>query len=90
MRVAITGGSGFIGHHVAALTLVEGHDVVVVDHAQCAAPGAIVRLVDITDAEALAGALADCDVVRRRSSMTGSGVNWPHLGDEKGNREPER
>ena len=58
MRIALTGGAGFIGAHVAKAYLQAGHEVVIVDdlsrgHAENLPQGITLHRVDITDAEAL-------------------------------------
>jgi UDP-glucose 4-epimerase len=60
MRVAVTGGGGFIGSHVVDHLLAAGHEVLVVDvGAQWRNPVAEYRSADILDSEALADAFAD-------------------------------
>ncbi len=58
MKIALTGGAGFIGAHVAKAYLQAGHEVVVVDDlsrgpAENLPEGVRLHRVDITDAEAL-------------------------------------
>lgn len=72
-RVAVTGGCGFIGSHLADRLVVEGHDVVIVDNLSTGqlkfAEGALasgnVSLVraDVKDIEALVEAFAGCEEV---------------------------
>lgn len=54
MRVAITGGTGFVGRHLAERLQHDGHEIVVVSRRTG---------VEIDDVEALAAAFADCDAV---------------------------
>lgn len=64
MRVAITGGCGFIGSHVVDQLLAAGHDVVVVDPARgWRNPAADYRQVDLFDQPDLAAALDGADAV---------------------------
>lgn len=67
MKIAITGGTGFVGRHLAERLAADGHKVVVVGRRPRA--GALVSgnvtlvQADITDEAALAAAFAGCDAV---------------------------
>ena len=68
--VAVTGGTGFVGRHLAARLVAAGHDVVVVargerDGGWDRAGLRGVRLIhaDVADVDALAAAFAGCDAV---------------------------
>ena len=64
MRVAVTGGGGFIGSHVVDHLVSAGHEVVVVDlAARWRNPAADYRAVDLFDQQGMAGALTDCQAV---------------------------
>ncbi|WP_235528158.1 NAD-dependent epimerase/dehydratase family protein, partial [Plantibacter sp. Leaf171] len=54
MRIAITGGTGFVGRHLAERLQGDGHEAVIVSRRTG---------VDIDDTEALATAFAGCDAV---------------------------
>lgn len=53
MRIAITGGTGFVGSHLATRLRSEGHEVVAIGR----------RIATIDDVEALARAFEGCDAV---------------------------
>jgi uncharacterized protein YbjT (DUF2867 family) len=61
MKVAVTGGSGFVGSHLASRLTADG--VGVVSIARGVRPGAGVLHAAIDDVDALANAFAGCDAV---------------------------
>ncbi len=63
MKVAVTGGSGFIGSHVVDKLVAAGHRVVVIDKNPPTRPGATFKEVDIADLPGLVRATAGCDAV---------------------------
>ncbi|MCU1263908.1 MAG: nucleoside-diphosphate sugar epimerase [Acidobacteria bacterium] len=69
MRIAITGGTGFIGGHLAQRLAAEGHEVVLLGRGKRAAKDAEVgtraRFVcaDLSSVDSLTNAFAGCDVV---------------------------
>ncbi|MEA2645521.1 MAG: hypothetical protein QOE92_604 [Chloroflexota bacterium] len=70
MRIAVTGGTGFVGRHLAEALLAGGHEVVLIargvddrDPEARGLPGAQFRTASVTDENALAEALDGCDVV---------------------------
>jgi len=70
MRIAITGGTGFVGGHLATALVDEGHEVVVVArgvdrrHASASRPAGITFVrADVTNLGALATAFRDCHAV---------------------------
>jgi UDP-glucose 4-epimerase len=64
MRVAVTGGCGFIGSHVVDQLVLAGHDVVVVDPVRgWRNPAADYRQADLFDQPALTAALAGVQAV---------------------------
>ena len=73
MRVLVTGGAGFIGSHTVDLLLARGYEVSILDSLQervhpngppSYLPNDAELVVgDVSDRDALAGALEDCDVV---------------------------
>ena len=64
MRALVTGGTGFLGAHLANALAAAGHEVRTLDLNPPEAPGAheFVRA-DVRDAEAVASAVRGCDVV---------------------------
>jgi uncharacterized protein YbjT (DUF2867 family) len=69
MRIAITGGTGFIGGHLAQRLAVEGHEVVLLGRSRRAAETATAAAAthfvtaDLSSVALLAGAFAGCDAV---------------------------
>jgi len=68
MRIAITGGAGFIGSHVAGLCVERGHDVIVIDDLSVGRLGNVPTDIpfvhaDIRDTAAVTTALTGCEVV---------------------------
>jgi putative NADH-flavin reductase len=64
MRVAVIGASGRTGKTTVARALAAGHDVVAVVRTASSAPdGAVVKIADARDVDALTNALTGCDAV---------------------------
>jgi NADH dehydrogenase len=70
MRIAITGGTGFVGRHLAPALTAGGHEVVLIargvdnrDVATRSRPGVTVIAAGVNNQEALTRALAGCDAV---------------------------
>jgi NADH dehydrogenase len=61
MRIAITGGSGFVGSHLGAALKSEGIEVVAIARGQREGTGVVRASID--DVEALAAAFAGCDAI---------------------------
>jgi dTDP-L-rhamnose 4-epimerase len=85
VKVVVTGGAGFIGSHVTDELLARGADVVVVDSLSPAAhssapayldPQVDLRVVDLTDEDALATAVGDADAVSHQAARVGLGVDF--------------
>jgi nucleoside-diphosphate-sugar epimerase len=74
MRALVTGGAGFIGSHLADALLARGDEVVVLDNLSTGkrdnVPGGA-KLVegDVADPEAVAGAIAGCEVVFHQAAL---------------------
>ncbi len=62
-RIAITGGSGFIGSHVVDRMIASGHDAMVLDIRPPHRPDVAYREVDVLDLGAVVQATRDCNVV---------------------------
>ena len=95
-HVLVTGGAGFIGSHVTAALVADGHSVSVVDSAHRAAhrvplpphiAGAPVSIVDLRDREAVSRSLRGVDIVVHQAAMVGMGVDLDDLPDYVGNND---
>jgi len=95
MRVALTGGAGFVGGAVAGRLCADGHDVLVLDslradvHAdrgaaareRLEAVGAGLTVGDVRDPEAVARALHHADAVVHLAAKVGLGVDIGDMDD---------
>jgi UDP-glucose 4-epimerase len=63
MKIAITGGAGFIGSHVVDHLVAAGHSVVVVDSRPPHRPDVEFAPADLRDLESLVAATRGCDVI---------------------------
>ena len=70
MKVAITGGTGFVGRHFAQLIVAEGHEVALIARGQDRRDRSVEQMtnarivhVDVANVDALATAFAGCDAV---------------------------
>ncbi|CAN5555027.1 NAD(P)H-binding protein [soil metagenome] len=70
MKVAITGGTGFVGRHLATTLTEQGHEVVIIsrgidnrDLAARSLPNSIFAAIGTSDVESLTAAFKDCDAV---------------------------
>jgi dTDP-L-rhamnose 4-epimerase len=90
VRVLLTGGAGFIGRHVLAILLDNGHDVRVLDslrpdvHADAGwrpQTGVDLQIGDVRDPAAVDTALRAVDAVIHLAAKVGLGVSVADLGD---------
>ncbi|WP_235486285.1 NAD-dependent epimerase/dehydratase family protein, partial [Frankia sp. AvcI1] len=71
MKIAVTGGSGFIGSHVVDRLLDAGHDVLSLDvDSRPSDPRATSRQVDVLDLPGLTAALAGVEAVFHVAGMS--------------------
>ncbi len=90
-KVLLTGAAGFIGSHVAASLSVAGHDVrgfdallPAVHHGAVPDLPVPLTVADVRDADAVALALRDVDVVCHQAAMVGLGVDMADAPDYAG------
>jgi len=71
MKVLVTGGSGFLGSHIAEHLTRAGHDVIVFDlkESPWLVPGQKMIIGSVLDAAAVAGAANGCDVIYHLAAM---------------------
>jgi len=89
VRLLVTGGAGFIGSAIVDAALEKGWDVSVLDslrpdvHAPNSTTDPRVRFItgDVRDADALAIALAEVDVVSHQAAKVGLGVDFSDAPD---------
>jgi UDP-glucose 4-epimerase len=78
MRIAITGGSGFIGSHVVDRLIDAGHTLFVLDTRPPHRPDVTYRHVDLSDLGGLVQATRDCDVVFHLAAVSNVNVAYEH------------
>jgi UDP-glucose 4-epimerase len=78
MKVAVTGGSGFIGSHVVDKLIAAGHDVIIIDSRR--PPGrtdVTYRDADIRDLSALVRATSGCEVIFHLAGVSNDAMADP-------------
>src|SRR5437762_2039774 len=80
LRILVTGGTGFIGGHVAGRLSADGHVVTILSRAR-SLPDGIPRSVkvcvgDLADSASLRAACADQDAVVHAAGFVGAGGTW--------------
>ena len=75
MKVLVTGGSGFLGSHVADALSERGHQVILFDRVESPwlRPDQAMIVGDILDGETLRAAMAGCDVVYHMAALADIG-----------------
>jgi len=77
MKVAVTGGSGFIASHVLDYLMAEGHEVVAIDHrVRPHREDVQFEDIDVLNLSALIQATAGCDFIFHLAAV--SNVNYAH------------
>jgi UDP-glucose 4-epimerase len=77
MKIAVTGGSGFIASHVVDHLIADGHDVVVIDHrVRPHRDDVQFEDIDILNLSALIQATKGCDLIFHLAAV--SNVNYAH------------
>ncbi len=76
MRVLVTGGTGFVGSHVARALLADDHEVVILDREEThPTPGAELIRADVRDGDAVRTALRGVDAVSHQAAKVGLGLD---------------
>jgi UDP-glucose 4-epimerase len=78
MRIAVTGGSGFIGSHVVDRLIDAGHTLIVLDTRSPQRPDVTYREVDLSDLGGLVQATRDCDVVFHLAAVSNVNDAYEH------------
>jgi UDP-glucose 4-epimerase len=78
VRIAVTGGSGFVGSHLVDRLASEGHDVLVLDDAPPHRRDVEARPVDVRDLDGLVEALAGCGAVFHLAAVSDVNVAFDH------------
>jgi UDP-glucose 4-epimerase len=78
MRVAVTGGSGFIGAHVVDELCRAGHDAIVLDRIPPHRADVRFRPIDITDLASVERGVRGCDVVFHLAAIADVNVAFQH------------
>ena len=79
MKVAVTGGSGFIGTHVVDHLVAQGHQVIVLDRAAPTHRADVeFRELDILDIDGLVAGTRGCDVVLHLAAVSNVNIAFDH------------
>lgn len=87
MKILLTGGAGFIGSHVHAQLVADGHDITVLDscrpdvHQRPPKPARNLVVADVRDASAVDKALTGVDAVVHLAAKVGLGVDLDDMDD---------
>jgi len=80
MRILVTGGTGFIGGHVAGRLSAGGHDVTILSRGRSLPDGLPrsvgIRVGDLADSASLRAACASQDAVVHAAGLVGAGGMW--------------